>query len=207
MPPTHATFINISDKARYNLMMRIITGKAKGIRLKTLEGDATRPTSERVKEAVFSMIQGDVEGREVLDIFAGSGQMGLEAVSRGAVHATMIDSSPLAVKIISENAEKTHLSSQCTIRRMEYMDFIRRNVGQKYDIVFLDPPYAAGFYRPALKSMLESDMLKTTSLIICESDTDIIFGEDKDLAGKFRIVKQSRYSRTFITILSPEVSL
>ena len=188
-------------------MMRIITGKAKGIRLKTLEGDATRPTSERVKEAVFSMIQGDVEGREVLDIFAGSGQMGLEAVSRGAIHATMIDSSPLAVKIISENAEKTHLSSQCTIRRMEYMDFIRRNVGQKYDIVFLDPPYAAGFYRPALKSMLESDMLKTTSLIICESDTDIIFGEDKDLAGKFRIVKQSRYSRTFITILSPEVSL
>lgn len=187
-------------------MMRIITGKAKGIRLKTLEGDATRPTSERVKEAVFSMIQGDVEGREVLDIFAGSGQMGLEAVSRGAAHATMIDSSPLAIKIISENAEKTRLSSQCTIRCMEYMDFIRRNVGKRFDIVFLDPPYASGFYRPALRGMLDSEMLKPTTMIICESDTDEIFGSDKELEGRFKIVKQSRYSKTFITILSPEVS-
>ena len=90
-------------------MMRIITGKAKGIRLKTLEGNATRPTSERVKEAVFSMIQMDIEGREVLDMFSGSGQMALEALSRGAIGAVMLDRSPDAIKIITENAQKTAL--------------------------------------------------------------------------------------------------
>ena len=91
-------------------MMRIITGTAKGIRLKTLEGNATRPTSERVKEAVFSMIQGDIEGREVLDLFAGSGQMGLEALSRGAARATFIDSSREAMDIVKKNAENRRFS-------------------------------------------------------------------------------------------------
>ncbi len=186
-------------------MMRIITGKAKGIRLKTLEGDATRPTSERVKEAVFSMIQGDIEDREVLDLFSGSGQMGLEALSRGAAHATMIDNSPHAIRIITENAEKTKLISDCTIRREEYSTYLKRSAGKKYDIVFLDPPYASGYYRPALKSMLEVGILKPTSIIICESDSDGLFGDDTVLKQNFKILKQSRYSKTVITILGLEV--
>ena len=100
-------------------MMRIISGTARGIRLKTLEGDATRPTAERTKEAVFSMLQGDIEGRDVLDLFAGSGQMGLEAISRGAASAVLIDKSLDAVKIIKENAIKTRLESKCDIRKDE----------------------------------------------------------------------------------------
>lgn len=186
--------------------MRIITGKAKGIRLKTLEGDATRPTSERVKEAVFSMIQGDIENREVLDLFSGSGQMGLEALSRGAAHATMIDKSSLAIKIITENAEKTKLIPWCTIRREEFLDHLRRNRNKKYDIIFLDPPYASGFYRPALQAMLDNGVLKSTSMIICESGTDEVFGDDKELEAKFKVIKQSRYSKTFITILALEAT-
>ena len=150
-------------------MMRIITGKAKGIRLKTLEGDATRPTSERVKEAVFSMIQNEIEGREVLDLLSGSGQLALEALSRGAFHAVAIDKALPAIKIITENAEKTKLISQCTIVRDEYMGYIRRNKGRKFDIIFLDPPYASGFYSIALKALLENDMLKPSTIIICES--------------------------------------
>lgn len=185
-------------------MMRIITGTAKGIRLKTLEGEATRPTSERVKEAVFSMLQGDIEDREVLDLFSGSGQMGLEALSRGAAHATLCDKSPQAIGIISENAEKTRLISKCTIRKCDYLDALKNHMGKKYDIIFLDPPYASGFYCIALDNMIKNDILKPTSLIICESGMYEIFGGNKELASRFKIVKQSKYSRTFITILSLE---
>ena len=185
-------------------MIRIITGKAKGIRLKTLEGDATRPTSERVKEAVFSMIQMDIEGREVLDLFSGSGQMALEAISRGAASAVMLDKSPMAVKIITENAEKTKLISRCDIRRDDYLDYIRRNRGRKFDIVFLDPPYASGYYTIALRSLFENEMLKPSTMIICESGEDTIFENDTELIKNFEVVKQSRYSKIYITILSPK---
>ena len=95
--------------------MRIITGRAKGIRLETLEGMATRPTSERVKEALFSSLQFDIQDRSVLDLFAGSGQLSLEALSRGAAHAVMIDRSKDAVKIIKQNATKTKLSDMCEV--------------------------------------------------------------------------------------------
>ena len=187
-------------------MMRIITGSAKGLRLKTLEGDATRPTSERVKEAVFSMIQGDIEDREVLDLFCGSGQMALEALSRGASHAVAVDKALPAIKIITENAEKTKLISKCTIVRDEYLGFIKRNRGRKFDIVFLDPPYASGYYSIALKAMLDNDMLKPSTMIICESGEQVIFNGDEALEKRFYVVKHSRYSKTFITILSPTES-
>ena len=185
-------------------MMRIITGKAKGIRLKTLEGDTTRPTAERVKEAVFSMLQFDLEGRAVLDLFAGSGQLGLEALSRGAAHAVLVDKSKAAIKIIEENAIKTKLALECTIKLSDAMDYLRRNRGTKFDIIFLDPPYAAGLYAPTLRLMLECQILKPTSLIVCESDTEEIFAGDMLLAERFEIQKTSKYSKTVITVLSPK---
>lgn len=187
-------------------MMRIITGTAKGIRLKTLEGNATRPTSERVKEAVFSMIQGDIEGREVLDLFAGSGQMSLEALSRNAKFAVMLDSSPAAIKVITDNAEKTRLASKCLIKREDYLSYIKRNAGKQFDIVFLDPPYNSGFYSIALKNLYTQGMLKPTTLIICESGADTIFESEPELADMFSVIKQSRYSNTYITILTPVVN-
>lgn len=182
-------------------MMRIITGKAKGIRLKTLEGDATRPTSERVKEAVFSMLMGDIEDRWVLDLFSGSGQMALEALSRGAAHAVMVDKSPEAIRIITENAKKTKLDASCDIRRDDCLSFLRKN-RIKFDLIFVDPPYASGLYQPIFKSLLETQALKPTSLIICESGAEQVFGDDTELANKFNVIKQSRYSKTFITVFS-----
>ena len=127
-------------------MMRVITGVAKGKKLKTLEGDATRPTSERIKGAIFSSIQFEIEGRRVLDLFAGSGQMSLEALSRGAKFAVMLDSSPAAIKIITENAEKTRLAPKCLIKREDYLSYIKKNAGKQFDIIFLDPPYNSRQY-------------------------------------------------------------
>lgn len=183
--------------------MRIITGSAKGIILKTLEGDTTRPTAERVKEAVFSMIQFDIEGRSVLDLFAGSGQMALEALSRGAASATLVDRSRDAISIIRDNATKTKLADKCAIIQSDYLDFIRRSAGRQYDIIFLDPPYALKMYKPALEAMLASSILKPTSLIICESGEDEVFEQDKELASRFEIEKQTRYSKTYITVFRP----
>ena len=181
--------------------MRIITGKAKGIALKTPKGDATRPTAERVKEAVFSMLQFDIEDRAVLDLFAGSGQMGLEALSRGALKATFIDKSKDAIKLITENLEKTKLTESATVFQCDYLEFIRRSRGTKYDIIIIDPPYALGMYDPALKGLIDADMLKSTTFIVCESGTDAIFNGNNELESKFEVAKQSKYGNTYITIL------
>lgn len=185
-------------------MMRIITGRARGIRLKTLEGEATRPTAERVKEAVFSMLQFDIEGREVLDLFAGSGQLGLEAVSRGAAHAVLVDKSKEAVKIIEDNATKTKLALDCTVKLSDAADYLRRNRGTRFDIVFLDPPYAAGLYAPMLRAMIDCEILKPTTIIVCESDSNEIFAGDEALSQRFEIKRVSQYSKTVITLLSPK---
>ena len=195
--PSINTFIKEID-------MRIITGKAKGVRLVTLEGETTRPTAERVKEAVFSMLQFDIEGRRVLDLFAGSGQMALEAISRGASEAVLVDKSKDANRIIAKNVEKTRFGDLCRVFAMDYAEYIRRYSGESFDIVFLDPPYAAGLYAPSLRALLEAGMLKPTTLIVCESDSKDIFSKDALLADRFDEVKVSRYSRTVITILSPK---
>ena len=185
-------------------MMRIITGKARGIRLATLEGDTTRPTSERLKEALFSMLQFDIEGRAVLDLFAGSGQLALEALSRGAAHAVMIDRSKEAFAIIKANAKKTKLDGLCEIYNCEYKDYILKNRGKRFDIIFLDPPYALGLCPKAIEALVGADMLKETSIIVCETaDEDVFLGNDA-LAEGFEVLRQTRYSKSYLTILTPK---
>ena len=183
--------------------MRIITGSAKGLKLKTLEGYTTRPTAERVKEAVFSMIQFDIEGRNVLDLFAGSGQMALEALSRGANCATLVDKSKDAINVIRDNIKRANFADKCSVFNSDYLDFLNRSTDNKYDIVFLDPPYALKMYEPALKVMLGSSVLKPTSLIVCESGNDTIFENDTALCAKFEIEKHSKYGKTYVTVLRP----
>ena len=185
-------------------MMRIITGKARGIHLLTLDGEATRPTTERVKEAVFSMIQFDIEGRTVLDLFSGSGQLGLEALSRGAEHAVMTDKSKDAVGIIKANAKKTKLDADCEIYNCDYREYITKNKGKKFDIIFLDPPYAQNLCAKALGALCEADMLKSTSIIVCETGNDDVFLGDEDLSEKFDVIKKVRYSHSYITLLTPK---
>lgn len=184
-------------------MMRIITGTARGIRLATLEGEATRPTSERAKEAVFSMIQFDIEGRSVLDLFAGSGQMGLEALSRGASNATFVDSSGAAADIVKTNAKRTKLEGRCRIFCRDYKNFLRYENG-RFDIVFIDPPYALHAVPESLSALLECGMLKNTSVVVCESAEEDVFSQHEELREMFEVKRKAKYGVAHITLLSPK---
>ncbi len=181
-------------------MMRIITGKSRGVKLLTLEGTNTRPTSERAKEAVFSMLSFDIEGRDILDLYAGSGQMGLEALSRYAASATFVDNSKEAIDIINKNIIKTKLIDGARVIKSDVNDFLKRARGQ-FDIVFIDPPYALRAVCPALELMLAKDLLKPTSIIVCESEEEDIFENHSDLAEKFEVVRRAKYGMAHVTLL------
>lgn len=178
--------------------MRIITGSARGIKLETLEGLETRPTPERVKESVFSMLQFELENRRVLDLFAGSGQMGLEALSRGALGCTFVEKSLDAMEIVKKNARKTKLWDKCKIVNVDYKDFLRSSrTREKFDIVFLDPPYSQKIIPEILESLVKFDMLNNNAKVICESEDDIAYE-----CNGLETVKHSKYGRVFITVLS-----
>lgn len=184
--------------------MRIITGKARGKKLITLEGDNTRPTGERVKEAVFSMIQFDIEGRRVLDLFGGSGQLGLEALSRGASSAVILDSAPEAVEIIKTNAKTTGLFDKCRISVMEFEAFLKRSAGKEsFDIIFLDPPYKSGFLPRALELIAKGGIANKNAIIVCESADGNVFGGDAALEAKYEVMRVSKYSKSYVTLLTP----
>ena len=147
--------------------MRVITGSARGTRLQAPEGLNTRPTAERVKEALFSIIQFEIEGRRVLDLFAGSGQLGIEALSRGAKRAVFVDSRSDAVQIIKANVKRCHFEDQATILCTDYAAFLSSNK-DRFDLVFLDPPYAESFLENALKKITAIDIVADGGIIICE---------------------------------------
>lgn len=182
--------------------MKIITGIAKGMNLETLEGDATRPTSQRVKEAIFSMIQFDIEGATVLDLFAGSGQMGLEALSRGAKKSTFCDSSRQATEIVIKNAKKAKLFEKCRVSTCDYTQMIRGIAGkEKYNIVFIDPPYKDDCISNALDLLVKADALEENAFVICENGGQNVFGDNESLEKLFTVYKQSRYSVSYVTVL------
>jgi RNA methyltransferase, RsmD family len=183
-------------------MMRIITGTARGIRLETLEGETTRPTIERVKEAVFSMIQFDIEDRRVLDLFAGSGQLGLEALSRGALKAVFVDNDREASEIVKRNAQKTKLYEKCTVLNTDYQQYIRNSKGkEKFDLIFLDPPYQTDMLDKALNRIVECDILHDNGMIVCESDRiEPLSAEGMEL------VKHAKYGKVYVTILLKPVT-
>ena len=181
-------------------MLRIITGTAKGKKLKTLEGEATRPTSERIKEAVFSAIQFDVEDRRVLDLFAGSGQMGLEALSRGAESCMFIDSAREAIDIVKENARATGFFDKCKYLVSDYRNYIRKASGREgFDLVFIDPPYAMQCSLDAAKRLLESGLLRNGAIVVLESGEEEI---DLTELSSFEVIKSTHYGKkSFINIL------
>lgn len=181
-------------------MLRIITGKAKGKRIETLEGEATRPTSERIKEALFSSIQFDIEGRRVLDLFAGSGQLGLEALSRGAASVSFVDSSREAMEIVKKNAKTTGFFDNARYIVSDYRNYIRKASGRDlYDLVFIDPPYAMECCAEALKHLTERGLLTDGAIVVFESGTEEI---DPESFSDFEVIKSTRYGKkTFLNIL------
>ena len=176
--------------------MRVITGKARGISLKTPDGMLTRPTSDRVKEALFSIIQFDIPGAKVLDLFSGTGQLGIEAISRGASSAVFVDAREDACKLIRENLRRTHMESEGKVVRSDYLDYLRR-CQDKFRIIFLDPPYAEVFLENALKCITEIDILQSGGIIVAERP----LGKDLpwDFEGYTRS-KDYKYGKVLLTI-------
>ena len=176
--------------------MRIITGTARGMRLETLEGTATRPTAEKVKEALFSMIQFDLDNKRVLDLFGGSGQLALEALSRGAAKATIIDSSRDATAVIIRNAQKTKLYDRTRILTCDWEAYLRGSAHKElFDIVFIDPPYATDYAHRAVEMLISGEMLAPGALIAVESDRK----EPAEHEG-LTVLRHSRYAKTYITL-------
>ena len=148
--------------------MRVITGIARGRRLKEPQGLETRPTTDRVKEGIFSSIQFEIEGRRVLDLFGGTGQMGIEALSRGAAHCTFVDLRKEAVGIIRENLKLTGLEGQATVVQGDALAFLTR-CREKYDVIFLDPPYASDLLKKAMETIPAIDIVTENGIIVCEN--------------------------------------
>ena len=180
--------------------MRVISGKARGVVLKTPQGLQTRPTADRVKEALFSIIQFDLPAARVLDLFGGTGQLGIEALSRGAKQAVFVDAQDAACRLIKENLKKTRLEEQAQVIRGDYMAYLSR-CADKFDIVFLDPPYAENFLENALKKLSEIDILESGGIIVAERPVE------KELALNFEGFSRSRdykYGNTLLTLYRKE---
>ena len=148
--------------------MRVITGIARGRKLSEPVGMDIRPTADQVKESIFNILQGDVEGRACLDLFSGTGQMGIEALSRGAKSCVFVDQSRMAVKLTKENLEKTKLSGD--VFQGDSLRFLESR--EQYDLIFVDPPYQAGLYPEVLKRIKDFDKLHTGGIIVVESSAD-----------------------------------
>lgn len=162
-------------------MPRVISGKYRGTQLDTLKGDLTRPTTDKVKEALFSILQNKIPDSVFLDLFSGSGQIGIEAMSRGATEAVLVEQNPKAVSVIRKNLEKTRIDSGISIIKTDVFRALTdlSAVGRKFDIIFMDPPYAeaADFVRRAGKLISEYELLNEDGVFVCEhsscDNTDI----------------------------------
>lgn len=175
--------------------MRIISGRKRGHKLLEFEGEDVRPTTDRVKESVFNLIQGFVPDAVCLDMFAGSGALSFEAISRGAQKAVCIDSDKRSIDIIKKNALSLGFLENCDIVNMSCFDYVERTT-EKFDIVFLDPPYNKNFIEPVLDALIKNDVLNEDGIIVLESDGTDFHDEFEGLD----IYRQRKYGRTYITI-------
>mgnify|MGYP002801139314 FL=1 len=177
--------------------MRVITGSARGRRLKELEGMETRPTTDRVKEGLFSAIQFDIEGRKVLDLFAGTGQLGIECLSRGAASAVFVDRRADAVKLIRENLKLTELADRARVVAGDSMEFLK-SLKERFDIVLLDPPYAAGLLEPAIAHLTAFDILNPHGIIVAEHPAERSL---QPPAAPYRVRRAYRYGKIAVTVI------
>ncbi len=174
--------------------MRVITGTARGTRLMTPIGDTARPTTDKVKESIFNIIQFDVPGRDVLDLFAGTGQLAIEALSRGAKSAVLVDQSRDMIKLIGENLRRAKLETDAQVINSSSEDYLKR-CSRKFGVIFLDPPYASGLLESSLNMILEFDILLNGGIIVCERPAD---GQIKEYPGLS--VRHYKYGKTVISV-------
>lgn len=176
--------------------MRVITGTARGRRLKELEGMETRPTTDQVKEALFSIVQFDVQGRNVLDLFAGTGQLGIEALSRGAEHCTFVELRREAAALVRDNLTVTGLSEKARVIQGDYMAFLT-GAREKFGLILLDPPYGSGLLDRALETIAKIDIVSGNGIIVCESAVE---QELPVLAAPYEKGREYRYGKIKLTV-------
>lgn len=175
-------------------MMRVITGIARGRRLETLPGDdVTRPTTESVKEALFSMIQFEIEGRKVLDLFAGSGQLGIEALSRGARHCTFVEGNRQAYKVVEGNLAHCKLDNNAKVVLSDAVSFLMRK--DNFDIAFLDPPYNQGLIEKCLPQLLP--LMSDDGVVVCETSAN---ENPPEYLNGWSADRVRRYGKTKLTL-------
>lgn len=173
--------------------MRVITGLARGRKLKTLEGDSVRPTTDKVKESIFNIIQFEVEGRNVLDLFSGSGQLGIEALSRGANGCVFVDSSRASLKVTEENIKAAGFEKSARTVLSDSLSYLDRTC-ERFGLAFLDPPYKAGLMKDALERLFLH--MTKGSVIVCETDASEVLPET---IGDFSS-KRYKYGKTALTV-------
>ena len=174
--------------------MRIIAGERRGLKLMTQEGLDTRPTLDRVREAMFGRIQFEIRGKCVLDLFAGSGALGLEALSRGAREAVFVDCNDGAERAIQHNISVAAMEDRAVFIKNEYGNAMKLFQNKKkFDIVFIDPPYTSGFYKPAMEGLVEYGLLSNGAIIVAESNAPL----EIEFAG-YMVEKQKKYGKTFL---------
>lgn len=181
--------------------MRIISGSRRGHKLHEFTGQDVRPTTDRVKESIFNLIQAYVPSSSVLDMFAGSGALSFEALSRGAEYAVLLDIDSKSVELIKKNIHELKFEDICEVKEASCYNYVK-NCGEKFDIIFLDPPYNKGFIEPALEAISKYDLLTDTGIVLLESDNTDFKSEFTGLS----VLKQRRYGRTYITVYKKAVS-
>ena len=176
--------------------MRVISGSSRGIVLKTPDGILTRPTADRVKEAMFSILQFDLPGASVLDLFGGTGQLGIEALSRGAGNVVFVDQREDACKLIRENLRRTGMTDKAQVVRSDYAAYLK-NCKKTFKIILLDPPYAEVFLENSLKMITEIDILQSGGIIVAEYPVGKSL--DSDLLQHYRL-KEYKYGSTMLMV-------
>ena len=176
--------------------MRVITGSARGRKLKALPGLDTRPTTDKVKESIFNIVQFDVEGRRVLDLFAGTGQLGIEALSRGAEKCVFVDESREAAKVIKENLAHTGFENQARVVQGDSVSFLT-SCREKFALCLLDPPYSSDLLEKALFKMAEIDIVSENGIIVCESALDRLLPQ---LPPPYRMGREYCYGKIKLTL-------
>ena len=174
--------------------MRVITGSARGRKLTAPAGLETRPTSDMTKEAVFSILQNQLENSEVLDLFAGSGQMGIEALSRGSRRAVFVDSAAQAISVIKSNLKACDMMDQSTVIQMDAQSYIK-NSKSKFDIIILDPPYNKKLIDAVLPDAVRC--MKEDGIILCETEKQEVLPQEQ---GQYAIAREYRYGKAKITV-------
>lgn len=182
--------------------MRIIAGTARSLPLKTAEGRDTRPTTDRIKETLFNMLQQDIPNARFLDLFAGSGQIGLEAISRGAAYAVFVENNKKAARCIEENIAFTKFGGVSRLLVSDVLSALRMLEGEDaFDLIFMDPPYGKGYEKQVLRVLAQSSLVKPDTKIIVEASLDTTF-DDPDELG-FAVIRQKRYKTNMHVFLEP----